>query len=554
MFNLLLAACLFFGFSVHATETTQKEKPLVSLITSLYDADDFILEFLLDVTNISIFDKCELIIINANSPGNEEPIIRQYMKKYPNIRYVRLEYDPGLYAVWNMAIKMAQADFITNANLDDRRNPLWLEEHVKTLQEKPNIDLVYSDFLVTFVPNETYELNSYVYAITPEDFSPNVMYKCITGPQPTWRKSMHDRYGYFDETFYSGGDFEFFNRAVSKGSKFQKVPGCSGLYYYNPKGLSTDVEKRDLVQTELYRVNAMYGYMWITQFQYFCTASDSKYFRHLLHLIGTIHSHSFNNLGEIAVFDLGMTPEQIDQLNTIAKVSVHNIEMTHPDLLRQVCVSGYGKTVPGWYAWKPVIIKQALEMYPYVLYVDAGTTILRPLDDLFKYIQQTGYFLATIGDEKFYNQISHPIKWGSTEYVKKYFNLHESDRRWILDQEPILSGTLGMSRKAMDYLVKPLYEFSRHLRLFEDDGTTPNGFGTGRHDQIILSVYAYMHGLTIHQQDHTQEVPIYLMVEGQPKELYITWNREYVNEKTHLYNSRYNMERFDHYISCIRGR
>lgn len=271
---------------------TNKTKPRVSLITSLYNGDEFIVGFLSDMVRQTIFDQCELIIINANSPGNEEPIIRQYMKKYPNIIYKRLEKDPGLYAVWNLAIKMSRSDFITNANLDDRRNPVWLEEHVKVLEEKSWVDLVYSDFLVTFEPNETFECNTHRYAITPDEYSPNVMYKCITGPQPMWRKSVHDRCGFFDESFVSGGDFEMWNRAASKGSKFLKLPGYSGLYYFNPKGLSTDSSKNDIVTSELYRINAMYDYMWITHYQYFCTACDSKYFQHLLNLIGSIHEHS----------------------------------------------------------------------------------------------------------------------------------------------------------------------------------------------------------------------------------------------------------------------
>lgn len=527
------------------------KKPRVSIITSLYKGDDFIGGFLSDTVRQTMFDQCELIIINADSPGNEEPLIKEYMKMYPNIVYLRLDKDPGLYAVWNIAIKAAKGDYITNANLDDRRNPEWMEKQAQALDERPGIDLVYSDFLVTFGPNETFECNTHQYAIFPDEFSPNIMYKCITGPQPMWCKSVHDRCGFFDESFISGGDFEMWNRAVSKGSKFYKLHGMGGLYYFNPKGLSTDGEKQDIITSELYRVNAMYDYMWVTDFQYFCTASDSKYFAHLLNLIGSIHEHSFKQLGEIAVFDLGMTPDQIAYLKKIQKVSVHKIELTHPDLLTQFKVSNYNKTVPGWYAWKFVVLKQALELFPYVLWVDSGTTILKPLNDLFKYIQQTGYFLCTMGDEKFYNQIAHPINWGTTEYVKKHFNLYAPEKKWILDQEPLLSGTIGVSRKALDYFVQPLYELSRHLRLFEDDGTTQNGFGTGRHDQTVLSIYAYMNGLTIHQEDHTQEIPIYVSVEGKPKEFYVTWNGEFVNEKTCLYNSRCDMSKAEHYMSCI---
>ena len=407
----------------------EKVQPKVSIITSIYDGDDFIAQFLSDITRQTIFEQTELILINANSPGNEEPIIKEYMKKFPNIVYKKLDKDPGLYAVWNIAIKLAKSDFITNANLDDRRNPESLEKQLKALEENPNIDLVYSDFYVTFEPNETFEHNTHQYAIYPDEFSPNVMYKCITGPIPMWRKDLHEKYGYFDEEFKSGGDFEMWNRAASLGSKFKKIPGILGLYFYNPKGLSTDNTKKALQEAELQRINAKYSYMWVTDYQYYCTASDSKYFNNLLNLIGSIHETNYKNLGEIAVFDLGLTKDQIEQLKKIDKISVIKIELTNPDLLKQFKTSHSGKMVPGWYAWKFVILKQALELFPYALWIDAGTTILRPLDNLFKYIQQSGYFLCTMGDEKFYNQIAHPIKWGTTEYVKNYFGLFFPEKK-----------------------------------------------------------------------------------------------------------------------------
>ena len=411
------------------------------------------------------------------------------MKKFSNIFYKKLDHDPGLYAVWNMAIKIAKADFITNANLDDRRNPEFLEIQVNALEENYEIDLVYSDFYVTFASNETFEYNTHQYSILPDEFSPNIMYKCITGPQPMWRKSVHEKYGYFDENFKSGGDFEMWNRAVSLGAKFKKIPGISGLYFFNPNGLSTNEADKNNQDLELQKINEKYRHMWITNYHYFCTACDSRYFLNLLNLIGSIHDVCFKNLGEIVVFDLGLTEQQIEQLRKIAKVSVHKIKHSNPKLLKYFKVSNFGKTVPGWYAWKFVVLEQALELFPYVLWLDSGTTILKPLDDLFKYIQQSGYFLCTMGDEKFYNQFSHPIKWGTTEYVKKEFELLSSEKKWILDQEPLLSGLIGISRKALKYLVEPLCKYAENLKLFEDHGTAPNGFGTARHDQTILSIF-----------------------------------------------------------------
>lgn len=222
------------------TQPIQKAKPRVSIITSVYKGDEFIKGFLHDIIKQTIFKECELIIINANSPGNEDPIIQLYAARYPNIKYERLTADPGLYAVWNYAIKKAQADLITNANIDDRRNPLSLEMHACALEEDRSIDLVYSDYYITYAANETFAKNSYRWVVQPQEFACKNMYKCLPGPQPMWRKSVHDTYGYFDETFSSAGDFEFWNRASSRGALFKKVPGVSGLYYQNPQGISTD--------------------------------------------------------------------------------------------------------------------------------------------------------------------------------------------------------------------------------------------------------------------------------------------------------------------------
>jgi glycosyltransferase involved in cell wall biosynthesis len=226
------------------TITTLSAVPKVSIITSVFKGDKFIKGFFEDITAITIFDQCELIIINANSPGNEDAIIQTYTKCYPNIRYIKLDYDPGIYGVWNMAIQLAQADFITNANLDDRHNPTFLAYQVKELEKDTTIDLVYADFFISFLPNiswSTFRTFKKTYQLAyKSSFSPSALcFDCLPGPHPVWRKSMHNNYGYFDERFFSAGDWEMWLRAASKGAKFKKIKGTSGIFYFNPQGLST---------------------------------------------------------------------------------------------------------------------------------------------------------------------------------------------------------------------------------------------------------------------------------------------------------------------------
>lgn len=223
---------------------------------------------------------------------------------------------------------------------------------------------------------------------------------------------------------------------------------------------------------------------------YFCIPSDSKFFDKLLMLIGSIHYTNFVKTKEIAVFNLGLTKKQVNFLNTIEKVSVHNVELTHPDLLKYFKKNKSKNQVRGWYAWKPVVIKQSLDMFPYVLYLDAGCCVLLPLDDIFEYIQAHGYIL-------FENHARYTIGEHCTKSVHKHFMLSSSQNNWILDTTPIIAGIQGLSRVVYDSYVMPIYELTKKLNFFEDDGSAPLGFGFARHDQTLFSIQARLLGYEV---------------------------------------------------------
>ena len=250
----------FFSFFIALVAS----KPTVSIITSVYNGDEFIKGFLEDITQQTIFSDCELLLINAHSPGNEERIITEYMQVYPNIFYLRLKKDPGLYAVWNIGIMLARGEFITNANLDDRRNPECLELQAKALKEDPEVDLVYGHFVITEKPNETFAQHTPCGLVDPGPFDPKKLFKCLPGPMPLWRKSLHENYGFFDEQFLYAGDLEMWNRAASLGAQFKKIDIVAGIFYQNPQGLSTN-EDPQKVQRRNYendQIVKRYQAMW----------------------------------------------------------------------------------------------------------------------------------------------------------------------------------------------------------------------------------------------------------------------------------------------------
>ena len=230
-----LIACVFFSLNLVQIILCN---PRVSIITSVYDGDEFIEGFLENMVKQTIFDQCELIMVNAYSPGYEEPVIRKYMQICPNIRYIKLDSDPGIYGVWNLCIQIARAPYIVNCNLDDRFAFDALEAHAKALDNDERVDLVYSDHYVTFQSNRTFKKRGpHKFVITPECTKKNML-SCPPRNAPMWRKTLHEQHGFFDVRYKVKGDWEMWLRAVKGGAIFKKITGVYGLYYENPHSLS----------------------------------------------------------------------------------------------------------------------------------------------------------------------------------------------------------------------------------------------------------------------------------------------------------------------------
>jgi glycosyltransferase involved in cell wall biosynthesis len=253
------------------TDINIQDLPKISLITSVYKASEYIEQLMENTTNQTVFkDKCEWIILNANESGDdfEEEVILKYKEKYPeNIVYKRLKEDPGVYAVWNMGIKMSTGEFITNINCDDRRALHGIERQASVLSTKPDVDLVYNDSYVVKEPNITFEnITSGSPQYNHEQFSKEAMLRAnLPHNNPMWRKSLHDKHGYFNEKHGSVSDWELWLKCAFEDSKFMKIDSVLGVYYFNPTGISTNPENDSWKKKEEYEVFKKYQKIFLKQ-------------------------------------------------------------------------------------------------------------------------------------------------------------------------------------------------------------------------------------------------------------------------------------------------
>ncbi|MFM9267672.1 glycosyltransferase [Tychonema sp. BBK16] len=211
----------------------------VSAIVSTYNSEKFMRGCLQDLVDQILYKQgaLEIIVIDSGSQQNEQAIVREFQAKYPHIVYDRTSERETLYAAWNRGIKMSHGAYITNANTDDRHRPDALEILAKYLDENATVSLVYADQLITATTNDTFAntQSEKRWNWPAFDYS-ELERRCIIGPQPMWRKSLHQKYGYFRAEFMSAGDYEFWLR-IGKTEIIVHLPEILGLYCENQQGL-----------------------------------------------------------------------------------------------------------------------------------------------------------------------------------------------------------------------------------------------------------------------------------------------------------------------------
>ncbi len=233
-----------------------KKDCLVSAIVSVYNCERFIAGCLEDLERQTIADKLEIVAVNSGSQQNEDAIIKRFQAKYGNIVYIKTEDRETIYQAWNRGIKASRGKYITSANSDDRHRKDAFEVMAAVLEEDKDIALVYADGIATDEENGTFERHEPLRPLDLPDFDPGkLLIRCFIGPQPMWRRKVHDEAGYFDGSFKVAGDYEFWLR-ISKTSRMKHLKERLGLYFVNPAG--AERINREITISETVRIRGEY--------------------------------------------------------------------------------------------------------------------------------------------------------------------------------------------------------------------------------------------------------------------------------------------------------
>lgn len=188
----------------------QAERPSVTVILALLNGEAY-LEQSLESLRAQTLQAHEVLIIDGGSSDRGLEIAAQF----PFVRVLR-QSGKGIPDANNQGIREARGDLVAFLEHDDLWDSRKLELQVQCFQANPSTDYCVTRFEFFRQPGSE----------IPSCFKPELFERSHLGRIMSClmaRKSLFDRIGFFDSSYVSAGDVEWFSRAQDSGAKLTIV-------------------------------------------------------------------------------------------------------------------------------------------------------------------------------------------------------------------------------------------------------------------------------------------------------------------------------------------
>ncbi|CAH1787151.1 unnamed protein product, partial [Owenia fusiformis] len=210
------------------------------------------------------------------------------------------------------------------------------------------------------------------------------------------------------------------------------------------------------------------------------TAASNEFFRGLTEFVASVHF--WEPRTKIVVYDIGLTLLQKQDVHTWCNVESLNLPKTTPPRILLGSRNGF--------AWKPIILQDAVRRYGAIFYSDAGSVIRGPLGPIKRLILKDGYFFVQ-GQDTDMTMKTH-------KGMFSYFNVTKSR---FINKYSFAGGIQGYvnNSTAVKHILTPLVHCALKRSCISPRGSHVLNH---RYDQSALSIIIYMSSLNI--QPHTE--------------------------------------------------
>lgn len=217
--------------------------PRVSVIVSLYNAADKLPLFYQTLAQQTLIKQrgLEVIFIDSNSPADEYQSFKAAYEQMPvSALFVRTLARETIQKAWNRGISLARAPYLAFLGADEAVVPDCFEVLSAELDRDSSLDWVIGTSVVAEVDHAGNTLRE-VMVYDRKGFHQDLAYleTCyLSWVGALYRRSIHDRFGYYDSSFRAAGDTEFKNRVLPY-INAKAIARVLGLFRNYPEGQTT---------------------------------------------------------------------------------------------------------------------------------------------------------------------------------------------------------------------------------------------------------------------------------------------------------------------------
>lgn len=269
----------YISAAVHESDNTR-----VTLFSSAFRASAYIDRFEHDLNEIlASTDDAVIWLLDVVGSHSKEITERlRSLSHHNRVFYFPVYKDPGLYELWNTAIRNIRSKYVGNLNIDDLRGREWLPSCLSLLDANladlaspvtvPFDDDVVTSYQValselrkagkseqrwfetrvtingsseTAKPSHSKLIDGFydhrdLFQVLPEG---KLSSYCIPNASPVWRRSLHERAGYFDENKYGCfADLALWINASANGLRLRQAD-YPALFFISPEQAHRRQEK-----------------------------------------------------------------------------------------------------------------------------------------------------------------------------------------------------------------------------------------------------------------------------------------------------------------------
>ena len=198
----------------------------LTIITTTFRSSKYIKSFFEGVLNLKGLNQIKVLIVMNKPDAFELQWADYYENKHPSLfNIVKIDKRETIGASLNRGFLLSDTFYTSFLDVDDIRVPDSFERQIATLEENPDIDVTYGDYVIVKSQGETDGKYVSIWEFDKIEFTRNSR----ASPTQLFRTELLKKIGGWDEQLRVVGDLDFQIRAAFN-CDFKKTPGL--LCYY----------------------------------------------------------------------------------------------------------------------------------------------------------------------------------------------------------------------------------------------------------------------------------------------------------------------------------